>query len=183
MKKSKTYHAQARIETPLGPATLAATDDGIAGLWFDGQTHHPGTLEAPTDAAHAHIVQATRELAEYWRGERSTFDVPIDARGTDFQGKVWQALRRIPSGSTVSYGAIARDLGNAAAVRAVGAAVGRNPLSVIVPCHRVIGGNGSLTGYAGGLPRKTALLELEGVLNAVEADKATVTESRSGSLF
>jgi len=155
--------AQARADTPLGPVTLAATEQGLAGLWFDAQSHHPGAIDAPVNAQQRFIAQAARELAEYFRGERSEFSVPIDARGTTFQQKVWQALRRIASGETTSYGEIARSTGKAAAVRAVGAAVGRNPVSIIVPCHRVLGSDGSLTGYAGGLPRKSALLGLEGV--------------------
>jgi methylated-DNA-[protein]-cysteine S-methyltransferase len=141
---------------------LAATARGLAGLWFDGQAHHPGTLDAPVDARQAHIAQALRELAEYWRGERSCFEVPLDAAGSGFQRDGWAALARIPHGGTSSYGAIAQRLGRERAVRAVGAAVGRNPLSVIVPCHRVLGRDGALTGYAGGLERKQALLRLEG---------------------
>jgi len=155
--------AQARADTPLGPVTLAATEQGLAGVWFDAQSHHPGPIDAPVDTKQRFIAQAARELAEYFRGERNEFSVPIDAHGTVFQQKVWQALRRIASGETTSYGEIARSTGKAAAVRAVGAAVGRNPVSIIVPCHRVLGSDGSLTGYAGGLPRKTALLGLEGV--------------------
>lgn len=156
--------ACARADSPLGPILLAATGQGLAGFWFEGQAHHPGTLAVPEVPDHPHIAQALRELKEYWAGRRNGFDVPLDPRGTPFQRDVWQALRRIPAGGTVSYAALANGIGRPAAVRAVGAAVGRNPISVIVPCHRVIGSSGHLTGYAGGLPRKTALLRLERAL-------------------
>ena len=162
MKLGSPYAAQARADTPLGPVTLAATAHGLAGVWFDGQAHHPGALDAPHDDAQPHLAQARRELDEYFAGTRTRFDVALDAAGTPFQRSVWAALARTGHGRTTSYGAIARALGRAAAVRAVGAAVGRNPLSVIVPCHRVLGHDGALTGYAGGLDRKTALLRLEG---------------------
>jgi methylated-DNA-[protein]-cysteine S-methyltransferase len=153
--------AQARAATPLGPITLAATERGLAGLWFDDQRHHPGALDAPDDASQIHIAQGLSELDEYWRGERSAFAVALDAAGTPFQRAVWAALAGIAHGHTTSYGAIARAIGRAQAVRAVGAAVGRNPLGIIVPCHRVLGHDGALTGYAGGLARKRALLEHE----------------------
>lgn len=164
---SKTRHlpalaAQARIATPLGPLTAAATPAGLAGLWFDGQAHHPGNLDAPVDAAHPHIARARARLERYWRGEAVSFDdLPLDLHGTPFQRAVWQALRRIARGGTCSYSDIAAAIGAPAAVRAAGAAIGRNPVSVIVPCHRVLGRNGALTGYAGGLERKQSLLQLE----------------------
>jgi len=125
--------AQARAATPLGPITLAATERGLAGLWFDGQRHHPGALDAPRDASQVHIAQGLSELHEYWRGERRAFTVALDAAGTPFQRAVWAALAGVAHGRTTSYGAIARALGRAQAVRAVGAAVGRNPLGIIVP--------------------------------------------------
>jgi methylated-DNA-[protein]-cysteine S-methyltransferase len=153
--------AQARTDTPLGPVTLVATADGLAGVWFDGQAHHPGPLDVPFDPGQAHIAQAMRELGEYFDGRRTRFDVALDPLGTDFQHSVWTALARIAHGRTTSYGEIAAGLGRMRAVRAVGGAVGRNPLSVIVPCHRVLGRDGTLTGYAGGLERKRALLRLE----------------------
>ena len=157
-----TFAAQCRIDTPLGAMTLAATERGLAGAWFDGQAHHPGELDAPMDAAQPWLQQGARELQDYFTGRRRSFSVPLDPQGTPFQQRVWQLLRAIPHGALHRYGDIARDLGNPDAARAVGAAVGRNPLSVIVPCHRVVGRDGSLTGYAGGLPRKQALLTLEG---------------------
>jgi methylated-DNA-[protein]-cysteine S-methyltransferase len=161
----KPHHleAQARIDTPLGPLTLAATGHGLAGAWFDGQAHHPGVLDAPTDAGHLHIAAAARALHDYWAGAPKAFDIALDATGTDFQRAVWQALCEIAPGTTRSYAEIAQRIGRPAAVRAVGAAVGRNPVSIIVPCHRVIGRDGALTGYAGGLARKQALLVHEGV--------------------
>jgi methylated-DNA-[protein]-cysteine S-methyltransferase len=156
--------AQARIDTPLGPLTLAATANGLAGAWFDGQAHHPGPIAAPVDPAQPHLARAARELQDYWREPARHFGVALDADGTEFQRAVWRALCEIEPGRTRSYGAIARRIGRAEAVRAVGAAVARNPISIVVPCHRVLGGDGALTGYAGGLPRKRALLEHEGAM-------------------
>lgn len=160
--KNEQLQAQARIDTPLGPLLLAATARGLAGAWFEGQAHHPGALDAPIDANHPHIAAAESALQAYWAGPPRPFSLALDARGTAFQRAVWQALCEIAPGTTRSYGEIAQRIGRPAAVRAVGAAVGRNPLSVIVPCHRVIGRDGSLTGYAGGLARKQALLLHEG---------------------
>ena len=155
--------AQARAETPLGPVTLVATERGLAGLWFDGQKHHPGSIDVPHAPAQRWIAEGLRQLERYFAGDAAPFDLPLDPQGSDFQRAVWTALRDIAAGRTTSYGALARRLGReAGAARAVGAAVGRNPLSVIVPCHRVLGGDGALTGYAGGLDRKRALLKLEG---------------------
>ncbi len=153
--------AQARFDTPLGPVLLARTARGLAGLWFDGQRHHPGTLAAPLRVDDPLLRHAAELLQRYFAGEPVAFDLPLDLHGTPFQQSVWRALLQIPAGRTSSYGAIARGLGTPQAVRAVGAAIGRNPLSVIVPCHRVLGQDGSLTGYAGGLPRKRSLLALE----------------------
>ena len=161
--------AQARFDSPLGPLTAAATNKGLAGLWFDGQAHHPGLLDAPENPRYPLLVEARRELDAYWKKADLKFAVPLDLQGTDFQRKVWQALLRIRPGSTSTYGVIAARAGSPAAVRAAGAAIGRNPVSIIVPCHRVLGRDGSLTGYAGGLERKEALLRLEGVLDALSA--------------
>lgn len=161
---ARSFAAQARADTPLGPITLAATARGLAGLWFDDQKHHPGAIEAPVDARQRWIVQALDELAGYWRDGSALFTIALDPQGTPFQQSVWEALRGIAAGRTLSYGGLAQQLGRASAVRAVGAAIGRNPVAVIVPCHRVLGTSGSLTGYAGGLERKAALLRLEGCL-------------------
>jgi len=160
---------QTHFQSPLGAITLAATPAGLAGVWFEGQRHLPHELAAPsswpTDAAHPVLKKAALQLCEYFAGQRHEFDLPLDlSGGTAFQQAVWQALLTIATSSTCNYGSISKSIGNAAAVRAVGAAVGRNPISIIVPCHRVLGADGSLTGYAGGLDRKTALLTLEGAL-------------------
>lgn len=158
---------QSRFQSPLGPITLAATGTGLAGVWFEGQRHLPDELATPsgwpTDAAHPVLKRTAQQLGEYFAGQRRVFDLPLDlSGGTAFQQAVWRALLAIATGATTSYGNISKRIGNAAAVRAVGAAVGRNPISIVVPCHRVLGADGSLTGYAGGLDRKTALLRLEG---------------------
>ncbi len=157
----------ATYDSPLGPVLLAARGDGLAGLWFEGQKHGPAdTTGWRRDADHPVLVRAMRQLDEYFAGRRAGFDLALDlSRGTAFQARVWQALQRIPTGATVSYSALATAIGAPAAVRAVGAAVGRNPVSIVVPCHRVLGAGGALTGYAGGLERKNALLRLEGALH------------------
>lgn len=158
------YTAQARALTPLGPVLLARTDAGLAGLWFEAQKWHPAALDAPERPNDPLLAQAAAQVADYFAGRRRHFDLPLDLHGTAFQRAVWQALCGIDAGTTQSYAAVARCAGRPQAVRAVGAAVGRNPVSVIVPCHRVVGTNGQLTGYAGGLDRKRALLALEGAL-------------------
>ena len=156
--------AQTRFESPLGPLTAAVTNKGLAGLWFDGQAHHPGPLAVPENPRQPVLAQASRQLAAYWKGGRVKFEVPLDLQGTDFQRKVWRALLRIQAGTTSTYAAIAARAGSPAAVRAAGAAIGRNPVCIIIPCHRVLGRDGSLTGYAGGLERKMSLLKREGAL-------------------
>ena len=167
MKTPETRVALVRcsFDSPLGPMTLAASPQALAGVWFDGQKHMPDTRGWPEQPDHPVLQQARRELAQYFAGQRQQFDVPLDTRhGTDFQRQVWRGLLDIPIGQTLSYGSLGARIGRAAAVRAVGAAVGRNPLSIVVPCHRVVGANGALTGYAGGLERKLALLQLENTL-------------------
>jgi methylated-DNA-[protein]-cysteine S-methyltransferase len=154
-----------RTDSPLGPLLLAASERGLAGAWFvERQRDTPdpsGWAQAP---GHPVVQQATAQLAEYFSGQRQHFDLPLDLTyGTAFQQAVWQALLDIGFGQTTHYGALARRIGRPKAMRALGAAVGRNPVSIIVPCHRVIGADGSLTGYAGGLDRKTALLRIEGI--------------------
>ncbi|HWI82341.1 methylated-DNA--[protein]-cysteine S-methyltransferase [Ramlibacter sp.] len=154
---------QVRYAGPLGPMILAASERGLAGAWFDGQRHLPDCSPWPEAAGHPVLQQAVAQFAAYFAGTRASFDLPLDlARGTAFQQAVWRALLTVRRGETISYSALGRRAGCPAAVRAVGAAVGRNPLSVVVPCHRVLGADGSLTGYAGGLDRKRALLQLEG---------------------
>jgi methylated-DNA-[protein]-cysteine S-methyltransferase len=142
--------------------TLAAHDQALVWTGFDGQKHAPDTSQWPVANAHPVLRLACDELQQYFAAERQTFDVPLDlGSGTEFQQRVWQALLDIAPGATTSYGAISEGMGQPRAVRAVGGAVGRNPISIIVPCHRVVGRNGALTGYAGGLGRKVALLQLE----------------------
>jgi len=145
---------------------LAAADNqGLIGLWFHDQRYHPerkGWQPGPLD-------EVRQQVDEYFAGRRRAFDLPLNPRGTDFQRQVWLALREIPFGQTSSYGKLAHKLGRPTGSRAVGAAVGRNPLGIIVPCHRVLGADGSLTGYAGGLERKVALLELEGATGRAPA--------------
>lgn len=153
--------AQRLVDTPLGRVRIARTARGLAGLWFEGQKHHPGELAVPQHADDPLLREAARQLDQYFAGGRRDFDLPLDLQGTPFQQAVWQALQRIPAGRTRSYGEVALSLGSPAAVRAVGAAVGRNPASLVVPCHRVLGHDGALTGYAGGVERKQALLALE----------------------
>ena len=153
---------QTRIDTPLGGLLLARSAAGLVGVWFDGQRWHPGSLAAPWSANDPLLGEAARQLAGYFAGVCRSFDLPLDPRGTPFQCAVWQRLGTIERGCTTTYGAIARKIGTPRAVRAVGAAIGRNPLSVVVPCHRVLGAGGAPTGYAGGLHRKAALLALEG---------------------
>lgn len=162
-----TTTVQQRCATALGGVRLAASPQGLSGLWFEGQHHWPAQLDGPQawphDAHHSLLCAAAQQLQQYLGGQRLHFDLPLDySGGTPFQQSVWQALLGIAPGSTTSYGALAQQLGRPSAVRAVAGAVGRNPLSVVVPCHRVLGRDGSLTGYAGGLARKTALLQREG---------------------
>ncbi|MDT7744157.1 MAG: methylated-DNA-[protein]-cysteine S-methyltransferase [Actinomycetota bacterium] len=149
------------LESPLGPLTLRADDGVLSGLYMLEHRHGPGPErlgERMADAAPA----AREELAAYFAGELREFSVEVVLRGTEFQQRVWAALREIGYGETCSYGELAVAIGSPAAVRAVGLANGKNPVSIIVPCHRVVGANGSLTGYGGGTDRKRALLELEG---------------------
>ncbi len=154
-----------RMTSPLGTVLLAACQSQLVGVWFDGQAHLPDLSACAPSASQPVLQLAQGQLAAYFAGQRSLFDLPLSlTTGTAFQQAVWQALLTIPFGSTCSYGQLASRIGKPSAVRAVAAAVGRNPLSIIVPCHRVIGANGNLTGYAGGLTRKTALLQLEGAL-------------------
>ena len=150
------------FETPLGHMTVASSRKGLRGAWFDGQKHHPDTRSWPHDTAHAVLREARRQIDAYFDSRLDRFDLPLDvAVGTPWQQEVWNALRAIRSGETRTYGQLAELLGRAGAARAVGTAVGRNPWSIIVPCHRVLGTSGQLTGYAGGLHRKQALLALE----------------------
>jgi methylated-DNA-[protein]-cysteine S-methyltransferase len=152
------------IWSPVGELTLVADDRGLAAiLWENDRPDRVrlGTLRESAD--HPVLVETERQLAQYFAGTRRTFDVPLSFAGTDFQKRVWAALLAIPFGETRSYGEIADQLGAPGASRAVGAANGRNPISIIAPCHRVVGSNGKLTGFAGGLEAKRFLLDLEQV--------------------
>jgi methylated-DNA-[protein]-cysteine S-methyltransferase len=163
MMKNCSTHA---VNSPLGWITLAASEKGLCGLWFENQKHGPSLTMIQSwhiDPSNPFLQQAQMQLLAYFSGQHTVFSVPLDLSvGTPFQQSVWQALLTIPSASSQSYGHLARQLNNPKAVRAVGAAVGRNPVSIIVPCHRILGSGGQLTGYAGGLWRKQSLLKLEG---------------------
>ena len=152
------FLAWTTYESPLGTLTLSATDRGLSGLHFRGRTG--GLSEADRDSAP--FAAATLQLDQYFAGARREFDLELDqSTGTPFQRAVWRELRRVPYGETVSYGELARRIGRLDRIRAVGGANARNPLSIVVPCHRVVGADGRLTGYGGGLERKRALLDLE----------------------
>jgi len=150
-------------DSPLGRMLLVANDKGLTGVYFEGQKYHP-RLEAGwrRDARHAPLRQVKRELAEYFGGERRHFETALAPEGTPFQRAVWKAIAAVDFGKTITYGTLAQRAGYPGSARAAGAATGRNPIGIIVPCHRIVGSNGSLTGYAGGLKRKRALLALEG---------------------
>jgi len=151
------------MPSPLGRIVLSASVKGLSGVWFDGQKHMPHYEQWPESSSNAHLCKAKVALTSYFEKPVEDFDLPLDLdAGTAFQQKVWRALLEIPFGKTVSYSQLSQSIGAPSAVRAVAGAVGRNPMSILVPCHRVIGSNGTLTGYAGGLDRKLALLTLEG---------------------
>src|SRR4051794_15419864 len=153
------------FDSPIGPLTLIAGDAGLRALRFPGRAE-PLDERDRDDSA---LAGAVEQLEQYFAGERTVFELDVELHGTDFQRAVWAQLRAIPHGSTVSYSELARRLGRPDRVRAVGGAVGRTPVPIIVPCHRVVGADGSLTGYGGGLHRKAALLELEARVAGGEA--------------
>ncbi len=149
------------FQSPLGWIRLVASEKGLSGVWFEGQHHDASRW--PTSAHHPVLQQTMRQLTQYFDQQRQHFELPLDRQaGTSFQQSVWLALQGIGYGQTCSYGALSARIGRPMAVRAVGSAVGRNPLCIVVPCHRVLGATGQLTGYAGGLERKLALLKIEG---------------------
>ena len=150
-----------RLATPVGELLLTASDTALTGVWFSPFDVRP---EWTPDDRHAVLLRASRQLTEYFAGTRTTFDLPLDPEGTAFEHRVWDLLRAIPYGTTTSYGVLARRLGDVKVTRAVGAANGKNPIPIIVPCHRVVGSRGELTGFGGGLDRKRWLLEHEGAL-------------------
>ena len=152
-----------RITTPLGPMFATAVGGALTGLYFEGGRHAPaiagGWIEDPASPL---LEECARQLGEFLAGRRTRFALPLAPEGPEFQQRIWGEIARIPCGETLTYAELAQRAGAAGAARAAGAATGRNPLSIIVPCHRVMGSSGSLTGYAGGLERKTRLLEIEG---------------------
>jgi len=161
MPGSTTSTTSTVIDTPIGPVSLVAGPKGLTHLRL-GATPD-GSGEHPHRTARGVLEAATRQLTEYFAGRRRAFDVPLDLVGTPFQVAVWRALLKIPFGTTASYGDIARMIGKPKAVRAVGAANGANNIAIIVPCHRIVGSDGTLTGYGGGLPMKRRLLAHEGI--------------------
>jgi methylated-DNA-[protein]-cysteine S-methyltransferase len=148
------------IESPVGGLTVVAEDGLLSGLYFEGHKRGPGP-EALGMRSEESFEETRRQLDEYFAGERTEFSLPLAPRGSEFQQRVWMLLREIPFGETRSYGELALELGGMSLARAVGAANGRNPLSIIVPCHRVVGSNSDLTGFGGGVERKRFLLDLE----------------------
>jgi methylated-DNA-[protein]-cysteine S-methyltransferase len=173
MKNTTSPHALHSYPSPLGKIWLSASDQGLSGLWFGEQKHLPdfSNTQRWQQGEHRFMYAAIDQLTSYFAGQMKAQDFHFGSalaldlnQGTTFQQSVWQALLHIPMGGSTSYGALAAKIGKPAAVRAVGAAVGRNPIGILVPCHRVLGRDGALTGYAGGLDKKIALLRLEGVL-------------------
>lgn len=149
-------------DSPFGQMLMTASDAALTGLHFVGEKYYPPIAPEWRPQADATLlVRARKQLDEYFAGARTAFDLVVEPAGTPFQRKVWRALQTIPYGVTTNYGAMAQRIGQPTASRAVGAANGRNPISIVIPCHRVIGASGDLTGYAGGMDRKAALLRLE----------------------
>ena len=155
---------QTLVDSPVGLLRLAADDGGLRLIEFPDPRHPVDAGDDWKEGDNALLAMTRAQLGEYFAGRRRAFDLPLAPEGTDFQRSVWMALRAIPYGVTISYRALAERIGRPSAMRAVGAANGRNPLPIVVPCHRVIGADGSLTGFGGGLPTKRFLLELEGAL-------------------
>ena len=158
------------LGTPIGKLLVVASSKGICRICFPSESaddraawFHRHFSMSPQQGVEGLLAEVTEQLIRYFEGQGGTFDLPLDLRGTPFQIRVWRQLLEIPYGVTVSYGDIARAVGNPRASQAVGAAVGKNPVPIVVPCHRVIGHDGSLVGFGGGLPTKEKLLELEGV--------------------
>jgi len=154
---------KAVLSTPVGNLTLTASESALTGVFFES-SRHGGEDTGARGTGGEVLAVARQQLEEYFAGSRTTFDIPLELAGTPFEQRVWELLRGIPYGTTTSYGELARRLGDKSASRAVGLANARNPIPIIVPCHRVIGANGDLTGYGGGLERKLWLLEHEGCL-------------------
>jgi methylated-DNA-[protein]-cysteine S-methyltransferase len=150
------------FDSPVGPLTLVASERGLSAvLWPDGKGPRKSRNKEPQSRRHPVLSRTARQLKEYFDGARRAFELPLDPRGSDFELRVWRGLSAIGYGATLSYGALARSIGSAKAARAVGGATGRNPIPIVVPCHRLIGSDGSLTGFAGGLDVKRWLLNFE----------------------
>ncbi len=161
--ETQKRHVYKWMDSPVGKLKLVATDEGLSGILWENERPRRVRLNIEAEnSRHPVLIEAERQLQEYFDGRRKAFTVKLDVAGTPFQRKVWNALLTIPFGETRSYGHIARQIGNPDAMRAVGAANGRNPLSIVAPCHRVVGSTGKLTGFAGGLAAKAYLLALEG---------------------
>ena len=154
------------IDSPVGPLLLAADDAGLRLIEFHSPRHPMSRLHDWSEGSNEVLDLTRNQLGEYFDGERMDFDLPLAPQGTAFQEQVWRTLATIPYGETISYSQLAQRVGKPSAMRAVGAANGRNPLPIVLPCHRVIGADGSLTGFGGGLPTKQFLLQLEGALPA-----------------
>lgn len=150
------------VESPIGPLMLSCDGESLTGLYMGKPSKRPNTDTWTEDREHPVLKKTAEQLDEYFKGRRRRFELPLKFNGTEFQQRVWRALTAIPFGETRTYGQLARQLDNPSACRAVGLANGKNPIAVIVPCHRVIGADGSLTGFGGGLPRKEWLLSHEG---------------------
>lgn len=154
-----------KMPSPIGELLLVADESALTGVYFTGRNHIPGTQKYwKTNEQHPILKQAATQLRDYFDGKLTEFDLPLRLTGTSFQERIWKEIATIPFGKTVTYGELAKRVGSPSAIRAVGAGTGRNPVSIIVPCHRVVGKDSSLTGYAGGLERKQHLLKLENAL-------------------
>ena len=165
MEQATKYYYK-EMDSPVGRLRIVASDKGLAAiLWEDDNPKRIRVRSYVENNIHPVLIEAERQLKEYFEERRTSFSLALDPVGTEFQRAVWKALSTIPYGETRSYGDIARQIGNAKAVRAVGAANGRNPISIVVPCHRVIGSSGELRGFAGGLEAKATLLSMEGIKN------------------
>ena len=156
------------MPSPVGPLLIAAEDEGLQLIEFHSPRHAMSRASEWRPGETDVLREVRAQLDDYFQGKRREFDLPLAPRGTDFQRAVWRCLRDIPYGETISYAELARRIGKPSAMRAVGAANGRNPLPIVVPCHRVIGADGSLTGFGGGLPTKRFLLELEGAIETAD---------------
>ncbi len=174
---------EAMMNSPIGRIRIAASERGIVAMEIAPRRRNGSTAQKPANPAarqaRTHVAQAMRQLKEYFTGRRHDFDLPLDLQGTPLQRQVWHGLLEIPYGKTLTYGELARRVGTPKAARAVGAACGANPVWLVVPCHRVVGSTGSLTGYGGGLWRKEYLLKHEGALPEYRNSKNEIRKSES----